>query len=99
MNYALRDAVNDDALRGAPLTVYVWLITNHLDPHEARPVKVTGLALAMRVRRQTITRALRVLCLRGYLERRNTANGAVYRVYQVRTSPLVSQSVHSHTAA
>jgi DNA-binding MarR family transcriptional regulator len=96
---ALRDAANDDALRGAPLTVYVWLITNHLDTQEPRPVKVSGLARTMRVRRQTVTRALRVLCLRGYLERRNTARGPLYRAYSVRCSPLVSQSAHTHTAA
>ena len=99
MILALKDAVNDDALRGTPLTVYVWLVTNHLDAQEPRAVKVNGLAFAMRVRRQTITRALRLLCLRGYLERRNTANGPLYRAYSVRCSPLVAQSVHTHTAA
>ena len=96
---ALRDAANDTALRGAPLTVYVWLITNHLDMLELRPVKVTGLALAMKVRRHTVTRALRMLCLRGYLERRNTASGPIYRAYPVRKSPLVAQSVHTHSVA
>lgn len=96
---ALRDATNDPALRGAPLTVYVWLLTNHLDTQELRAVKVNGLAVAMKVRRHTVTRALRLLCLRGYLERRNSGDGALYRAYPVRTSPIVSQSVHTHTAA
>jgi len=99
VNWPLGDAVNDDALRGSPLLVYVWLITNHLDLHELRPVKVNGLAFAMRVKRHTVTRALRILCLRGYIERRNTQDGPLYRAYSVRSSPIVSQNVHTHTAA
>lgn len=96
---ALRDAANDPALRGATLRVYVWLVTNHLDTQEPRAVKVSGLSVAMKVRRNTVTKALRVLCLRGYLERRNTADGSLYRVYAVRRSPLVAQSAHTPTAA
>lgn len=97
---ALRDATNDEALRGAPLAVYTWLITNHLDSQEPRAVKISGLSSAMKLRRNTVSRALRLLCLRGYLERRYVARaGYVYRAYLVRRSPLVAQSEHTHTAA
>ena len=97
---ALRDAANDADLRGAPLAVYVWLVTNHLDHQEARPVKISGLSFAMRLRRNAVTRALRLLCLRGYLERRYIAReGYVYRAYLVKRSPLVAQNEHTHTAA
>lgn len=91
--YALRDAANDEALRGAPLAIYVWLVTNHLDTTELRAVKVTGLALALRMKRHTITRGLKLLTLRGYLERRWVEHdGYHYRAYPSRVSEKLRAS-------
>lgn len=64
---ALRDASEDRALRGAPLTVYVWLL-HHLELHGHRSAKTHALARALGLRRQTIGEALTVLVRRGYLE-------------------------------
>ncbi|HEX6925658.1 MAG TPA: hypothetical protein VF167_09510 [Longimicrobiaceae bacterium] len=86
---ALRDATNDAALRGAPLAVYTWLVTNHLDTQEPRSVKISGLSLTLKMKRHTVSRSLRTLCLRGYLERRYVAQqGYVYRAYAVRRASL-----------
>ncbi|HEX6925665.1 MAG TPA: hypothetical protein VF167_09545 [Longimicrobiaceae bacterium] len=86
---ALRDATNDPHLRGAALTVYTWLVTNHLDTQEMRSVKVSGLSLTLRMKRHTVSRSLRTLCHRGYLERRYVAQqGYVYRAYAVRRADL-----------
>lgn len=93
---ALRDASADADLRGAPLAVYCWLVTNHLDTVEWRPVKVSGLAIAMKVERNTVTRALRLLTLRGYLARQyRERDGYWYRAYLVRQTPLVGQKQHT----
>lgn len=93
---ALRDAATDPALSGTPLRVYLWLLTNHLDTVELRPVKVSGLAIAMKVERNTVTRALRLLTLRGYLARQyRERDGYWYRAYLVRQTPLVGQKQHT----
>lgn len=97
---ALRDAALDADLAGAPLRVYLWLVTNHLDTVELRAVKVSGLAIAMHIERNTVTRALRLLTMRGYLERRYVErDGYHYRAYAVRKQPLVGQTTHSPPAA
>ena len=91
--YALRDAANDEALRGAPLAIYVYLVTSLLDTVEARSVKVSGLAIALRMKRHTITRGLRVLTVRGYLERKYMGHdGYHYRAYQTRRRQLAEAS-------
>ena len=87
--FALRDAANDEALRGAPLAIYLYLVTNLLDPVELRSVKISGLAYALRMKRHTITRGLRVLILNGYLERKYMGHeGYHYRVYQTKRKQL-----------
>ena len=91
--YALRDAANDEALRGAPLAIYVWLATNYLDTAELRPVKVSGLSLSLRMKRHTVTRGLRLLTVRGYLERKYLGHdGYAYRVFPTRRAPLPKAS-------
>lgn len=91
--YALRDAANDEALAGAPLRVYLWLVTNHLDTMELRPVKVSGLAIALRMKRHTITRGLRLLTGRGYLERKYMGHdGYWYRAYPSRPSEKLNKA-------
>ena len=97
---ALRDAANDKAIRGEPLRVYLWLVTNLLDTQEMRPVKITGLSVSMRIKRHTVTRALKLLTIGGYLERRYVeGEGYYYRAYLVRRHPLVPLSGHTPTAA
>lgn len=87
--YALRDAANDEALRGAPLAIYVWLVTNYLDTIELRPVKITGLSLTLKMQRNAVTRGLRLLTLRGYLERSyKERDGYHYRVLATRRIEL-----------
>ena len=78
-------AAEDDALRGAPLRVYVWLSCKLLDPLEYRPVKVTGLAALLKIDKDTASKALGVLVERGYLDRRYVARrGYEYRFYHTR---------------
>ena len=97
---ALTDAAKDDALRGTPITVYLTLVTTYLDPVEFRPLKLTGLAFTLRMRRNTVSKALQLLTTRGYLVRRYVArDGYEYRFVPVRRSPLVAQSEHTRSMA
>ena len=81
---AHRDASNDPALRGSPLAVYDFLIYE-LEVYEWRQVKITGIALALRRKRSTIIRALRLLSSCGYLERgKGNGNRHLYRLRQTR---------------
>lgn len=82
---ALARAAEDERLRGAPLGVYLWLACHHLDVEAWRPVKLTGIATVLRIKRHTASRALRVLVEGGYVARRGqAATGYEYRlVHQV----------------
>lgn len=85
---ALRDAAEDDALRGAPLAVYLWLIYR-LERYEFRWVKIDGLAYAMKIKTHTASRALKILVRRGYLERRYVERaGYQYRLRETVADPL-----------
>lgn len=89
---ALRDAGDDQALRGAPLAVYVWLL-HRLDVHEARPMKVVVIAHGLGMKEETASGALRTLVRRGYVHRHHTGtSGYCYRLlFTRRTSePPVS---------
>lgn len=92
-------AAEDLALRGAPLAVYDWLLYR-LEPHAFRPVKIAGIAYALRMKRDTVSAALRVLRGRGYLELRRLEHGQhSYRLCLTRMSaegPLIG---HTHPLA
>lgn len=89
------EAANDAALRGAPLVLYDWLIYQ-LEPHGFRPVKVSGVALALRWKRHKVIGALRLLCARGYLESRPLAGRSrAYRLCLTRDRAKVPVSGHS----
>lgn len=66
----MQQASRDTALKGAPLNVYVWLVYNLLDPDDYSPIKIQGVAVAMRIDKETASRAVRLLVDRGYLVRR-----------------------------
>ena len=97
---ALHEATNDQALRGATFNVYVWLLMNHLDPVEYRPVKINGLAFTLKMKRHTVIKALRTLVVRGYLERKSTdGEGYAYRAFLNRRKPLVPENGHTQRSA
>ena len=97
---AFGDAIRDEKLRGSGITVYLHLVTEQLDVVEYRSVKITGLAIALKMKRDTVSAALNTLCLRGYLDRRYVQpDGYHYRLYPVRRSPLVPLSGHTATTA
>ena len=77
---ALVEAGNDLHLRGAPLAVLVWL-WSQLEPHGYRVVKVGGTAHSLRIKRDTVGRAIRILVDRGYLDE-GPAEGP-YRTFRV----------------
>lgn len=78
---ALADASRDPTLRGSPLVVYVWLIYNHLDQTELRPLKIEGAATVLRMKPDTVSRALRLLVDGGYLHREyKPRDGYWYRI-------------------
>jgi len=84
---ALLTAAEDHVLRGAPLAVYVWCI-GQLDLQEPRPLKVAGIAHALRMKPHTAGRALRILVARGYLGRRHLGTqGYAYRLHFSRIPP------------
>lgn len=84
---ALRDAGDDQALRGAPLAVYVWLL-HRLDVHEARPMKLIVIAHALGMKEETASSALRTLVRRGYVHRQHTGSaGYCYRLLFTRRLP------------
>ena len=84
---ALLTAAEDYELRGAPLAVYVWCI-GQLDLQELRPLKVSGIAHALRMKPHTAGRALRLLVVRGYLSRRHMGTiGYAYRLHLSRIPP------------
>ncbi len=63
----LRRAASDVDIRGAPLSVYLYL--NHeLDSDEFRPVKVAVLATELHIKPVTAAWALRRLVKSGYIE-------------------------------
>jgi predicted DNA-binding transcriptional regulator len=66
---ALRDAKDDEALRGTPLTVYLVLLYDFLDPVEFRPVKQAALASQLKLSERAVRDAVKTLCDRGYLAR------------------------------
>lgn len=78
---ALRDAANDASLRGTPLTVYLKLLYE-LDPSDFQKVKQTALAHALKLTDRSIRDALKVLCERRYLERKDVGPNqpATYRL-------------------
>lgn len=77
---ALLTAAEDVSLRGAPLAVYVWLLTR-LDLQRPTSVKIAGVAITLGMKRHTVSRALRVLVVRGYIERRHHgSDGFHYRL-------------------
>lgn len=78
---AQSDASRDHALKGTPHTVYLWLTWNLLDLEAYRAIKIEGLALAVDLDEKTVSRAVRLLVGRGYLERRYVARGGyTYRL-------------------
>lgn len=84
---ALVEASTDPRLRGAPLGVYVWLICHRLDFTHYKPLKIDGLAVSLQVKRDTASRALRLLVDGGYLDRRGVAqSGYEYRLWWTRTA-------------
>lgn len=95
---AFGDAIRDEKLRGSGITVYLHLVTEHLDVVEYRPCKITGLAAALKLKRDTVSAALNLLFNRGYLDRRYVQHdGYHYRVFPVRRSLLVPLNGHTHT--
>lgn len=77
---AHKDAVQDAALRGAPLAVYDWLLYQ-LDRHCFTEIKISGTASALHMKRRTVRVALRLLRDRGYLDWRPTSTRALaYRI-------------------
>lgn len=96
---AHRDAADDPLLRGAPLAVYSWLLYR-LEVHTYTQIKVTGLAYALHMKRDTVIRALKILTAEGYLQRGPASDGRrTYRLCQNRTRPIVPPNGHSGNAA
>ena len=84
---AMVSASTDQRLRGAPLGVYVWLVCQMLDLQEYRPLKIDGVAYGLKVKRDTVSRALRLLVDGGYLERRGQPQtGYEYRLRYTRAT-------------
>lgn len=82
---ALATASRDRALLGCPSTVYMFLTCNLLDFCEYRPLKLAGLAYAMRIDYKTAWRSVGVLVDRGYLDRQREGRAFTYRLrYTVR---------------
>lgn len=78
---AMVSASTDQRLRGAPIGVYLWLVCHMLDFEDFRALKIDGLAMSLRVKRHTASRALRLLVDGGYVERRGQqATGYEYRL-------------------
>lgn len=67
---ALQDASRDEALNGTPHSVYLWLACNLLEFGTYRPIKLDGVAMAVGVHRDTVSKAMALLVARGYLQRR-----------------------------
>ncbi|RTL04198.1 MAG: hypothetical protein EKK62_16790 [Acidimicrobiia bacterium] len=84
---AMVSASTDQRLRGAPLGVYVWLVCHRLDLQEYRALKIDGLAVSLRVKRHTASRALHLLVDGGYIERRGVPQtGYEYRLRYTRAA-------------
>jgi DNA-binding MarR family transcriptional regulator len=83
------EAANDAALRGAPLALYDWLLYQ-LEPHSYRPVKISAVARILRMKRQTVGVALKILCANGYLESSPTSETRIlaYRICLTRKKQL-----------
>lgn len=64
---AIDDLVRDPDLSGAPTRVYLYLI-RYLDAIEYRPLKQWAVAQQLKMKRDTISRALSLLVDGGYLE-------------------------------
>lgn len=68
---ALQAAADDHrALRGAPLTLYLWLLCGRLDVQKFLPVPIKETGTELGMNRDTVSDALNLLVERGYLERR-----------------------------
>lgn len=67
---ALSEASRDPALKGSPVTIYVWLVFNLLELEEFRPLKIEGIAAAIDMHPDTVSRSVRALVERGYIRRR-----------------------------
>lgn len=72
---ALRALALDRATHGMPASVYLRLAAEFLDVEEYRPLKIGGVAAAMRVAPATVSRAIRALVAQGYLEERPASPG------------------------
>lgn len=84
---ALVTASQDEALRGSPLNVYVWLICHRLDNESYRTVKIEGLAATLKMKPDTVSRAMRLLHERGYLARRYVQReGYAWRLHLTRAA-------------
>ncbi len=85
---AERDAKHDRALRGTPLTVYLYLL-EVLDFVEPRSRKTSALALELGIKEERVSRALKLLVDRGYLWRSPPQKYQVrdYRLYWSRANP------------
>jgi predicted transcriptional regulator len=92
---AVQCAITDPALRGQPITVYLYLLPA-LRFQEWRPVKVHTVQYSLRMGKRRVIYALKLLVETGYLRRERdpaTAGGG-YRYLLVEAAPLRS----SHTA-
>lgn len=88
---ALFAASKDRALKGSPITVYVWLIHNLLDVETFKPIKIDGLAAALEMKPETTSRSVRALVDGGYIERRYVKRaGYSYRLRWARDTPKVA---------
>jgi hypothetical protein len=93
---ALLDAGEDPELRGAPLAVLVWL-WGQLEPHGYRAVKAEAVALTLRMKRDTVDRALRILTMHGYLEQgQKVGQCRTFRVLITRNRLAAPLNGHSH---
>lgn len=99
---AIDDLLVDRELRGAPTLVYLYL-ARHLDPVAFRPVKKWGIAEFLKIRKQTVGRAIRLLVAKGWIEEgplhaERRSNGTIIggdtsRVYRIAATRRVDDAV------
>ena len=89
---SLSEASVDEALKGAPLHVYVWL-WRKLEPHGYRSVSIGEAARTLKMKRGTVGRAIRILLQGGYLaEGKRDGSYRTFRVLTTRNSAHVPQN-------
>jgi DNA-binding MarR family transcriptional regulator len=79
---AVRQAALDKGITGRTMQIYVYL-TEQLDVSDFRPIKLTGVAHAMRFRRSHLSDAITLLLERGYLEARQDREDERRRTFRL----------------